>query len=84
MSNLPVQAKEIANLFRLSKHIEAGLLLAEYFDRLLTFNSANDKDLENAISSILSCQERKDWLGLADYLEFELVHIIGGEVSSIA
>lgn len=82
MSNLPVQAKKIAGLFRLSKHIEAGLLLADYFDELMIDKDRTNSDLDNAITSILSCQERKDWLGLADYLEFELVHIIGGEISS--
>ncbi|MGL4207643.1 MAG: hypothetical protein ACRCRW_16195 [Aeromonadaceae bacterium] len=27
-------------------------------------------------SAILACQERHDWLGLADYLEYELVELL--------
>ena len=84
MKNLSKKAVEIANLFRLGKNIEAGLLLADYFVELVNLKGVNAQDLSNVISSILNCQEHKDWLGLADYLEFELVHIIGGSVSNAA
>lgn len=84
MTDLTLNSVEIAHLFRLSRHIEAGLLLADLFEQLIDVTDVNTTDLESAIKSILTCQERRDWLGLADYLEFELVHIMGGNVSHAA
>ncbi len=77
MTDLSLRALQTASLFRLSKHVEAGLLLANYFDELVDLKNVDSSDLGNVIACIVSCQEHKDWLGLADYLEFELVHIIG-------
>lgn len=84
MTELSSKAVEIAHLLRLSRHVEAGLLLADYFDQIIDLKDVDNTDLENLITSILNCQERKDWLGLADYLEFELVHIMGNNVSNAA
>lgn len=71
------EAAEIALLFRLGRNVEAALQLTGYLERLvaechhLLVNDTN-RQFQSLLASILSCQEKQDWLGLADYLEYEL------------
>lgn len=76
MIDLSLKAKEIASSFRLGKFVEAETLLPDYFNQLVKSNCIEKDQLSTVITCIVNSQERKDWLGLADYLEFELVHLL--------
>lgn len=62
--------------FRLGHNVEAGLTLVTYLERLVTacplFPTDQQRQFQSILSAILACQEKQDWLGLADYLEYEL------------
>ena len=70
-------ATELVVLLRLGRSVEAGLRLADYLERVLTGlqeqpNQEITRQLPVLLAAILACQERQDWLGLADYLDYEL------------
>ena len=71
------EATELAVLLRLGRNVEAGLRLADYLERVLTGlqeqpNAKINQQLPPLLEAILACQEKQDWLGLADYLDYEL------------
>jgi hypothetical protein len=73
------EARECAKLFRLGRDIEAALKMVELIDGampLLGEMSAVDQaNGAQVLGVILACQERQDWIGLADWLEVELVEL---------
>lgn len=73
------EARECAKLFRLGRDIEGALKMVEVIDRSLPLmdGSSAERQAEwgRVLSEILACQERQDWLGAADWLEFEFVEI---------
>jgi hypothetical protein len=70
-------AQHCARLFRLGRDIEAALKMVDLIDvamPLSTRLTAEQKaEWTLVLSEILSCQERQDWLGVADWLEVEFV-----------
>jgi hypothetical protein len=62
---------------RLGRDIEASLKMVDLIDTampLMTSRSAEEQaQWTQVLSVILACQERQDWLGVADGLEVEFV-----------
>lgn len=75
-----LMALTLALEFRLGKITQAALEMAEMVEMLIAVFPTTDQNqvqnLGQILSQILQCQERKDWLGLADYLEYELQDIL--------
>lgn len=73
------EARECAKLFRLGRDIEGALQMVELIDRSLPLmdGASVERQAEwgRVLGAILACQERQDWLGVADWLEVELVEI---------
>ena len=62
--------------FRLGRPLEITedfvIFLTENIPELVGMKSRSKFSIQEIVSSILKCQEAEDWLGLADYLEYEL------------
>jgi len=73
-------ALELALEFRLGRNTQAALEMAEMVNALIamfqTTNPSSMQQLGNILGNILQCQERRDWLGVADYLEYELQDLL--------
>ncbi|HHQ4592457.1 TPA: hypothetical protein ACSP2D_001707 [Aeromonas veronii] len=61
----------LAHQFRLGQSVAASQALPELLQAVLTEQGNLPPGL---VAAMLQCQERHDWLGLADYLEYEAVH----------
>lgn len=74
------QSLDTARLFRLCHDIEGGLALVALLESVAArhgeFTAAQQVELARLIKAILACQERQDWLGIADYLEWELRQLL--------
>ncbi|MDR6945978.1 hypothetical protein J2Y39_000558 [Pseudomonas sp. 2957] len=74
------QCRQCAALFRLGRDVEAALTMVDVFEQAqLCLASASEKvqqDWAQVLTQMLDCQERQDWLGLADYMEYELVELL--------
>jgi hypothetical protein len=70
------EANDLALKIRLGHNVEAGLMLVTYLEQLVTvypkFPVEQQRQFQSILSAMLACQERQDWIGLADYLEYEL------------
>ena len=70
------QLKFFSDSFRLGKSLEVIddliNLLSEIVPQTIGLKSNNAVSIEDIFSKILNCQKSEDWLGLADYLEYEL------------
>ena len=70
------KANDLALKIRLGHNVEAGLILVTYLEQLVAeypkFPIEQQRQFQSILSSMLACQERQDWIGLADYLEYEL------------
>lgn len=69
-------ANNLALKVRLGHNVEAGLMLVTYLEQLVAvypkFPVEQQRQFQSILSAMLACQERQDWIGLADYLEYEL------------
>ena len=69
-------ANNLALKVRLGHNVEAGLMLVTYLEQLVAaypkFPAEQQRQFQSILSAMLACQERQDWIGLADYLEYEL------------
>ena len=69
-------ANNLALKVRLGHNVEAGLMLVTYLEQLVAvypkFPAEQQRQFQFILSAMLACQERQDWIGLADYLEYEL------------
>lgn len=63
----------LAHQFRLGQSVAASQALPELLQEVLTEQGYLPPGL---VAALLQCQERQDWLGLADYLEYEVVHCL--------
>lgn len=74
---LITEARRCAGLFRLGRDIEAALAMVELIDGATPLfharSMADQQAWGQVLSAILDCQERQDWIGLADWLEVEFV-----------
>ncbi|MFJ2689771.1 hypothetical protein [Pseudomonas sp. NPDC087336] len=72
--------RQCARLFRLGRDVEAALTMVDVFDEAQTLVLSAPRDVQQAwaciLTQMLACQERQDWLGLADFLEYELVELL--------
>ncbi|WAH57362.1 hypothetical protein LZ023_31010 [Pseudomonas silvicola] len=73
-------AVECAHLFRLGREVEAALIMVELSGALMPLFDRAPAALQQQWSAVLThmlaCQEGQDWLGLADYLEYELLELM--------
>lgn len=73
-------ARRCAELFRLGRDIEGALDMVELIEATVPLlgQMAPDeqRDGQRILSQILACQERQDWLGLADWLEVEFIELL--------
>ncbi|MEN5089648.1 hypothetical protein ABE458_03070 [Pseudomonas protegens] len=80
------RAREVADLFRLGRDVEAVGGMVELFEPIqLRVDSASvsvQQDWAQLLGLMLACQEMQNWLSLADYLEYELVDWLQGELGS--
>ncbi|EPJ86258.1 MAG: hypothetical protein ABWY17_00795 [Pseudomonas sp.] len=71
---------DCAGLFRLGRSVEAALNMLEVFetaDGLLERNSpAVRQQWSQLLVEMLACQQSQDWLGLADYMQYELTELV--------
>ena len=67
---------QLAHQFRLGFHVQACLdlpdLLQGVLQQIADAAPSVQTDLDHLFACILQCQQAQDWLGLADYLEFEV------------
>lgn len=71
--SLTTRIRALAHQFRLGQSLAASQTLPGLLQEALT---ARGSLLPELIAALLRSQERQDWLGLADYLEYELVHTL--------
>ena len=80
LSQCQDQCRQCAALFRLGRDVEAALTMVDVFEQAqLCLASASEKvqqDWAQVLTQMLDCQERQNWLGLADYMEYELVELL--------
>lgn len=74
------QLTQLAQQFRLGMSLDAAMALPPLMKSLLpllpSLSPTAQRQLPQIMSAILACQEREDWLGLADWLEYELRHVL--------
>ncbi|MFJ4247639.1 hypothetical protein [Pseudomonas sp. NPDC089741] len=74
------ECRECAGLFRLGRDVEAALEMVDVFEgaqqSLLSASTDVQQSWAAVLTQMLACQERQDWLGLADYMEFELIELL--------
>jgi hypothetical protein len=72
----------LACQFRLGMSVPAALALVEFLTalsrQLAALPAAASASLAPLVGGMLACQERQDWLGLADYLDVELPEYLAG------
>ena len=82
LSSLATASRQCAQLFRLGRDIEAALEMVELFEKalpMLAERSAADSEYgTQLLERMLECQQRQDWLALADYMEYEWVEFLQG------
>lgn len=73
-------ARNCAGLFRLGRDVEGALDMVELFSHLMPLFAARSETAQQSwysiLAAILKCQEGRDSLGLADYLQYELVELL--------
>ncbi len=74
------ECRQCANLFRLGRDVEAALTMVDVFEKTQQCLSSASVDVQQAWARVLGqmfeCQERQDWLGLADYMEYEVLDLL--------
>lgn len=74
------ECRECAGLFRLGRDVEAALEMVDVFEgaqqSLLSASADVQQSWAAVLTQMLACQERQDWLGLADCMEFELIELL--------
>jgi hypothetical protein len=73
-------ARHCAGLFRLGRDVEGALDMVELFTALMPLfaegPAVKQQQWLQMMQAMLNCQEARDGLGLADYLEYELVELL--------
>jgi len=74
------ECRQCAGLFRLGRDVEAALDMVEVFEGaqqlLMSAPATVQQDWALVLTQMLDCQERQDWLGLADWMEHELIEVL--------
>jgi hypothetical protein len=79
-----LRLRQCAELFRLGRDVEAVLLMVELFEQLMPVfaltSPAEQQTWAHLLMQMLGCQEAQNWLGLADFLQYELPELLGEPV----
>ncbi|KIH85937.1 hypothetical protein [Pseudomonas batumici] len=79
------QARACAALFRLGRDVEAALDMVKVFETAQSLlegaSTESRRRWMQLLTDMLACQESQDWLGLADWMEYELVALL--EVAAV-
>ncbi|BFT64947.1 hypothetical protein [Pseudomonas moorei] len=74
------ECRQCAQMFRLGRDVEAALTMVDVIDEAQALVLTASQDVQQAwtcvLTQMLACQERQDWLGLADFLEYELLELL--------
>ncbi|AXI60490.1 hypothetical protein DLD99_08385 [Pseudomonas kribbensis] len=74
------ECRRCAGLFRLGRDVEAALDMVDVFEGAQHFLVSASPDIQQSwaqvLTQMLDCQERQDWLGLADFMEYELIGLL--------
>ncbi|MGG2020937.1 hypothetical protein AB1J88_12970 [Pseudomonas sp. S8] len=74
------ECRQCAGLFRLGRDVEAALDMVEVFEGaqqlLMSAPATVQQDWALVLTQMLDRQERQDWLGLADWMEYELIEVL--------
>ncbi|UVM28975.1 hypothetical protein [Pseudomonas sp. B21-021] len=74
------ECQQCAGLFRLGRDVEAALTMVDVFEgaqqSLLSAGAQKQQAWAQLLTQMLECQERQDWLGLADFMEYELIQLL--------
>jgi hypothetical protein len=74
------QCRQCAALFRLGRDVEAALSMVEVFENaqhwLTCVSEQTQQQWAQVLVQMFDCQERQDWLALADYMEYELIDLL--------
>ncbi|ABA73269.1 MULTISPECIES: hypothetical protein [Pseudomonas] len=74
------ECRQCAGLFRLGRDVEAALTMVDVFEgaqqSLLSAGAQTQQVWAQLLTQMLECQERQDWLGLADFMEYELIQLL--------
>ena len=78
-------AMALALQFRLGITTQPALELAELAGQLISIYAAatpqQSTQLQQLLTLMLQCQQNRDWLGLADYLEYELQQLLAAALA---
>jgi hypothetical protein len=76
--NIQDTLRQTAHLFRLGKEAQASVELRLCLDKINKFypDLTLNPRFQQMLPLMLQAQEQHDWLGLADYLEYELIELI--------
>ncbi|WP_043157545.1 hypothetical protein [Aeromonas diversa] len=67
----------LAHRFRLGHSVESCVALPPLLQRVMAeLPASRHHNAATIMKQLLDCQERHDWLGLADWLEGELVTLL--------
>jgi hypothetical protein len=74
------ECRQCAGLFRLGRDVEAALAMVDVFEKAQQCLSSASTEVQQMwaqlLLQMLDSQERQDWLGLADAMEYELVDML--------
>jgi hypothetical protein len=74
------QCRQCAALFRLGRDVEAALGMVDVFENaqqcLTSVSEQTQQQWAQVLVQMFDCQERQDWLALADYMEYELIDLL--------
>ncbi|WP_332762031.1 hypothetical protein [Pseudomonas koreensis] len=74
------QCRQCAALFRLGRDVEAALSMVDVFENaqqcLASASVETQQQWAQVLTQMFECQERQDWLALADFMEYELVELL--------
>lgn len=74
------ECRQCAGLFRLGRDVEAALIMVDVFDEAQRLLASAPQDVQQSwtqvLTQMLASQERQDWLGLADFMEYELIDLL--------
>jgi hypothetical protein len=74
------ECRQCAGLFRLGRDVEAALVMVDVFDEAQRLLASAPQDVQltwaQVLTQMLASQERQDWLGLADFMEYELIDLL--------
>lgn len=73
MNEIKISLKDIAGQYRLGYHVEAGLLLPDVLEQVIESSAVDQTCLGESVYELLAAQQRRDWLGMADVIEYELL-----------